>query len=64
MIFKIKNFGKIAEANIKLDGITVICGDNDTGKSTVGKAVFSFFNGLNDACWKIFILLDITCKIM
>ncbi|MBR1723431.1 MAG: AAA family ATPase [Ruminococcus sp.] len=36
MIFKIKNFGKIAEANIKLDGITVICGNNNTGKSTVG----------------------------
>lgn len=48
MNFKIKNFGKIAEANIKLDGITVICGDNDTGKSTVGKALFSFFNSLND----------------
>lgn len=53
MIFKIKNFGKIAEADIKLDGITVICGDNDTGKSTVGKAVFSFFNGLNDYKSKI-----------
>ena len=48
MIFKIKNFGKIAEANIKLDGITVICGDNDTGKSTVGKALFSFFYSLYD----------------
>lgn len=53
MNFKIKNFGKIAEANIKLDGITVICGDNDTGKSTVGKAVFSFFNGLNNYKSKI-----------
>ena len=48
MIFKIKNFGKIAEANIKLDGITVICGNNNTGKSTVGKALFSFFNALTD----------------
>lgn len=48
MIFKIKNFGKIAEANVRLDGITVICGDNNTGKSTVGKALFSFFNALND----------------
>jgi len=48
MIFRIKNFGKIAEANIRLDGITVICGDNNTGKSTVGKALFSFFNALTD----------------
>jgi ABC-type cobalamin/Fe3+-siderophores transport system ATPase subunit len=48
MDFKIKNFGKIAEANIKLDGITVICGNNNSGKSTVGKALFSFYNSLND----------------
>ncbi len=48
MIFKLKNFGKIAEADIKLDGITVICGNNNTGKSTVGKALFSFFNSLVD----------------
>lgn len=48
MNFKIKNFGKIADANIRLDGITVICGNNNTGKSTVGKALFSFYNALND----------------
>ena len=48
MNLKIKNFGKIAEADIKLDGITVICGKNNTGKSTVGKALFSFYNALND----------------
>lgn len=48
MFFKIENFGKIAEANIELNGITVICGDNDTGKSTVGKALFSFFYSLYD----------------
>ncbi len=53
MIFKIKNFGKITEANIKLDGITVICGDNNTGKSTVGKALFGFFNSLYDLNNKI-----------
>lgn len=55
MIFKIKNFGKISEADIKLDGITVICGDNNTGKSTVGKALFSFFNALNDYKNKIYV---------
>lgn len=46
MDFKLKNFGKIANADIKLDGITVICGDNNTGKSTVGKALFGFYNSL------------------
>lgn len=53
MDFKLKNFGKIAEADIKLDGITVICGDNNTGKSTVGKALFSFYNSLCDYKSKI-----------
>ena len=48
MNLKIKNFGKIAEADIKFDGITVICGENDTGKSTVGKALFCLYNALND----------------
>ena len=54
MNLKIKNFGKIAEADIKFDGITVICGNNNTGKSTVGKALFSFFNSLYDYRAKIF----------
>lgn len=48
MIFELKNFGKISKANVKLDGITVICGNNNTGKSTVGKALFSFYNSLYD----------------
>lgn len=46
MIFRIQNFGKIEKADIVLDGITVICGNNNTGKSTIGKALFSFFNSL------------------
>jgi len=54
MILKLKNFGKIAEADIKLDGVTVICGDNNTGKSTIGKALFSFFNSLYDYRTKIY----------
>lgn len=37
----IKNFGNIIEANIKIGGLTVIAGENDTGKSTVGKILFS-----------------------
>ena len=53
MNFKIRNFGKIVEADIRLDGITVICGDNNTGKSTVGKALFSLFNSLYDYKGKI-----------
>ena len=40
----IKNIGKVKEANIKIDGITVIAGENDTGKSTISKALFTVFN--------------------
>jgi predicted ATPase len=48
MQLKIINIGKIANADITIDGITVIAGANDTGKSTVGKVLFSFFNSLYD----------------
>lgn len=44
MKLKISNFAKIEEADIKIDGITVICGDNDTGKRTIGKILFSIFS--------------------
>ncbi|MCM1283749.1 MAG: ATP-binding protein [Muribaculaceae bacterium] len=39
----IKNFAKISHADIKIDGITVIAGNNNTGKSTVGKVLDSMF---------------------
>lgn len=40
----LKNIGKIADAIIEINGITVIGGENNTGKSTVGKSLFSIFN--------------------
>ena len=48
MRINIKNIGKIKEADVNLNGITLIAGKNDTGKSTVGKVLFSIFNGLHD----------------
>lgn len=44
MELNIKNFSKIKEANIIINGITVIAGENNTGKSTIGKILFSSFN--------------------
>ncbi|WP_024787242.1 MULTISPECIES: AAA family ATPase [unclassified Lebetimonas] len=41
MNLKLKNIGMIKEADVKLNGLTVIAGENDTGKSTVGKSLFS-----------------------
>ncbi len=40
----LKNIGKLSEANVELNGITVIAGENNTGKSTVGKVLYSMFN--------------------
>lgn len=50
MRFVLDNVGKITHADVKLDGITVICGENNTGKSTVGKALFGYFTSMCD--WK------------
>jgi len=44
MKLKLENIGKIEKANIELKGITVIAGENNTGKSTVGKMLFCVFN--------------------
>lgn len=53
MRLNIKNFAKIKDADIIIDGITVIAGENNTGKSTVGKVLFSLFNSLQDIDNKI-----------
>ena len=47
MKLNIENFAKIKNANINFNGITVIAGENNTGKSTVGKIMFSLFNSFN-----------------
>lgn len=46
MNLNIKNFGIIKEANISLNGLTVIAGENDSGKSTVGKLLFSIIKAI------------------
>ena len=38
---EINNIGKINSAKIKINGLTLIAGINDTGKSTAGKILFS-----------------------
>ena len=44
MKLSIKNVGKLKKAEVEIKGITVITGENDTGKSTVGKVLWSVFN--------------------
>lgn len=43
----IDDFAKIKHADMIVDGITVIAGENNTGKSTVGKILFSLFNAIS-----------------
>jgi len=40
--------GKIKQASIELNSISLIAGLNNTGKSTIGKALFSLFNSFYD----------------
>lgn len=44
MRLTLKNIGKIETASVEINGITVIAGENNTGKSTVGRALFAVFN--------------------
>ena len=53
MQLSIKNFGTIKDANIIVDGITVITGNNNTGKSTIGKVFYTFFNSFYEIEEKI-----------
>ncbi len=47
MQLKIENLGMIERAEVSLDGLTVIAGDNDTGKSTVGRLWFALIKALS-----------------
>lgn len=53
MKLSLRNIGKIGRASVDIDGITVIAGANNTGKSTVGKALFAVFNSVYDIKEKI-----------
>lgn len=47
MRLKLQNIGIIEDATIDIDGITLIAGQNDTGKSTVGKVLYALTRGIN-----------------
>lgn len=44
MKLELENVGKVNLANIELNGITVIAGENNTGKSTIGKMLYCIFH--------------------
>lgn len=53
MDIKLENIGVIKNSNIQLDGLTVITGDNSSGKTTVGKAIYSLIDAVSDIGTKV-----------
>ena len=55
MKLSLKNIGKIRnETTIQFDGITVLAGENGSGKSTISKALYCMFHGLYDIESKVY----------
>ncbi|WP_075342389.1 AAA family ATPase [Tenacibaculum agarivorans] len=48
MKLSLQNIGILSSADISLDGITVITGENDSGKSTVGKVLYAIVRSFNN----------------
>lgn len=48
MKIRLKNIGIINDSQIEINGLTVIAGENSTGKSTFGKALYATVNALHD----------------
>ncbi len=48
MELTLQNVGIISNAKIKLEGLTVICGSNNSGKSTAGKALYATVESLSN----------------
>ena len=47
MNLKLENIGIVKKADIKIDGLTVIAGENDSGKSTIGKVLYSIIKSIS-----------------
>lgn len=48
MNIKLENIGIVKNTDIKFDGLTVITGKNNSGKTTVGKALYSIVEAVSD----------------
>lgn len=47
MILSLKNIGKVESAKVELNGITVIAGENDTGKSMYSTIIKFFVHAVS-----------------
>lgn len=52
MEIKLKNIGIVNNSTIVLNGLTVITGKNNSGKTTVGKALYSIIDAVSDITTK------------
>src|SRR5665648_1088789 len=49
MRLSLENIGIIEKADVEINGLTVIAGNNDSGKSTIGKIVYSLTKSFEDS---------------
>ena len=47
MKIELENIGMLKKASVKFENLTVIAGENDTGKSTVGKIIFCIIKAIS-----------------
>jgi len=48
MKIELKNIGMLKSASVNIDGLTVIAGENDTGKSTLSKTLLTIFSSIDN----------------
>lgn len=48
MNIRLKNIGIVKDSTIKLDGLTIVTGKNNSGKTTVGKSLYSLIDAVNN----------------
>ena len=53
MKIKLKNIAKIIEADIDMNGISIIAGNNNIGKSTILKSIYAAVNTFRNSNKKI-----------
>ena len=41
MKFIIENIGSVEKAEVELNNLSIICGENDSGKTTIAKVVYA-----------------------
>ena len=46
--FKLENIGHVEKAEVSLNEFTLICGENNTGKTYITYSIYGFLNLWND----------------